>query len=427
MPSFAEKVLDQAEIPPAFSFRAGQDAPLPSEMSLTRDQTSDGSGAYVYDQRKGLYVSRDADVPRYADDPRIGASRGLLVEAAPRTNHVRWSNKINSTKWSPNDVSVGAGTNSIIDGQDAFLLKSQNGSLGRIDQSAGAFSSSVEVIWGILEEGRSSKSGLGVVSSSSNPGSIEYDWGNGSLTSSGDITAHRRILTETGPNGGRVVLLIGRYDPTTAAGTDNSGNSRGFRLFPDRNANDESVYAHHAQIEEAPNASSPIVTGSGAVTRQGDDLTLNVGDRWNPNEGTFLVSLSHRHFSLDGNDEILEGPSNRQYIRQRDKAPPYSFYQMRDGPNSSTANLDTSPNVSPFEPVKIAVSFSDEVGKIAVNGHTGKEPADFSSLTDLVNIQVGTVPAAVQGLSYRPSLLPLTESDRSPGDLPSLETLTSQS
>jgi hypothetical protein len=101
-----------------------------------------------------------------------------------------------------------------------------------------------------------------------------------------------RELAESGPNGGTLVHLIARV----SAG--NSGNVAGDALenhfHPDSSGGSGSVYFHHAQIEESFSASSPIVTGWGAVTRDGDDYTIFSGgapDWWNPNEGTILTDI----------------------------------------------------------------------------------------------------------------------------------------
>jgi hypothetical protein len=217
-----------------------------------------------------------------------------------------------------------------------------------------------------------------------NVAKASYRFSNDSVTPGsigGELEANRRILTESGPNGGRVVQLILRYDASDVDGADRSGTNRRLRIHVNIDGDTKRTALHHAQIEEAPNASSPIVTGSSAVTRGGDQATINVGDWWNEQEMTFFYEIIPQFFHRNDFAERLLNISGR--IRLYDTAPWGVEFRDQNGDRGPFVS-----SVSPFESTKIAVSFiagPDEV-RLAVDGNVevdqGGITVDFSGVSE---------------------------------------------
>jgi len=380
-------------------------------MSLTRDQTSDGSGAYVFDQRTGLYVSRDADAARYADDPRTGASRGLLVESTSRTNHTLHSS--DPAEWGDSTSIALTPKPSIIDGETAQEAKSNDSSNDRFVILAGTSSGDEEVAIVIVEESTSSKVRIRPYGDNSSFADVVFDFDNENFSSDNSIGSHARNLGEG------VWQIRVRYDTS-------SGENRRLLLYPDPTGNLNSTIFHHAQAEESRYASEPIVTGSSTVTRQKDDVSISVGDWWNPNQGTFIAEIMDRRFSAPSTDTTF-------YLRSGDvrflwgagSVPQDLVFEDASGNYVSWGNVFT-----PFEVQKVAVSFNSDAVWLAANGNVSQENHDGSALSpsgDKIDVASLRANAAIDNLRYIPTVLLATEADRSAGDPPSLETLTSQS
>jgi len=414
MPSFAEKVLDQAEVDPAFSFRANQTAPLPSEITFQR-----GTTGYVFNQRTGLYVSRDADVPRYMDTPRTGASQGLLVEPGSQ-NHVTWSSKINSNKWFvPTNSVAEEQVDNVIDGEEAFAW-SEN----IRDTNAGVFTSEKEVTQVFAEERSADQFRVLVFGDQAdNAASVVIDWTNEEVsTSSRIIDAHFRVLSRNSPNEDkRLAQIIIRYDPTDAQNGSVSGESRRIELRPNRSGTGQTIF-HHAQIEDSPTPSLPIVTQGSAVTRGRDNANVDVSGFWSEQEFTILLTY-HPLFFTDNNLRVLGSRANEMLLQQAEQE---RFNAKIGGEWQSQVYT----NRRPFSIHKVAVGLrEDGIFRIAVDGNTSQSTTSDPSYFlggDYTTLQIGQLgPSfAISTLSYRPKLLPLNEADRSAGDPPSFETLT---
>lgn len=428
MPTTVEKILDAPRVAPAFSFRANQTAPLPSEMTFRRDQTSDGSGAYAFDQRKGLYVSRDADVPRYSDDPRTGASRGLLVESSPATNNARFSSDVES--WNDNTSGVsfsnvdsifaGAGSNSNIGPKEVSTSGSDS---DRVGQNSGVLSGDQEIMRVIAEQSSASKWGFRIRNpdDGSDLALLEHTFSDDSLTlDRGSVQDMNVRELSTGPNGGRLVSVMFRVAGGNSSNID--GDVRQLFVFPDRNGNGDSTIIHHVDNGERRFVGAPIVTGSSAVTRQGERVAVDLSDVWNETEGTLLLTITAPFFSGETFNVIGAGSFERNlYIASNN--PPYAL-KSSDGTNKPTvANA-----IPPFQPARVGVSFDKSQIAIAANGETDQAPHNGSLLANSVLDLVDSTDYLMQydQIEYKPKALPAAESDRSAGDPPSLETLTSQ-
>jgi hypothetical protein len=88
--------------------------------------------------------------------------------------------------------------------------------------------------------------------------------------------AYREILAERGPNGGRVVRLV-------CTGVGNNTTGRTVEATPVTNEANESRIIHHAQHEELPFATSPVVYVGAPATRPADvPVTFDPGPKPQP-------------------------------------------------------------------------------------------------------------------------------------------------
>jgi hypothetical protein len=361
------------------------------------------------------------------DTPRIyGSQQSFLVEAASRTNYVSYSSAINDTNWTAVQVTSSSVPNSLIADEDetAYELSEdgQSAGKGNIRVLSGTFSGSDEVAEVYLEKGTADETAFGVgnTTSSNLLFTAAFDWSAETLSKvAGSFQAsHVRKIQTDGPNQKKAVQLIVRY---AGGNTENvSGDTRQFRIWPDDNANGGSVIAHHAQLEEAPNASSPIVTGSSATTRGADDVTIFSGGQpewWNDNEMTLFIELVPRAYADGGISVfILTGGNNNRHIYQQN-----DIYRWWDG-NNSVTNFGS---VNPYSVDKIAVSMTRSGATASLNGASTSLPHDGTNL-DATRLDLGeknVVMEAKRVIAF-PQSLPATEADRSSGDPISLETLT---
>jgi len=230
------------------------------------------------------------------DTPRVyGSDQGLLVEAAGRTNEVPYSADIDpsDTVWRRSFNNASTDVTSIL-GSNQNALKFENTSGNSFRQANifyGNFTGNTETLSVIYEVVSQNKFAHSIYNNSvgDHVHLVEYDIVNDNLeTLQGSGSKNIRKITESGPNGGTVYQLI-------VKGSSTSGDSRKTFVYPTgTDPNTNAGIVHHVQHEEAPNASSPIVTGSSAKTRAGDDYTIFSGgqpDWWNPNEGTIFGAV----------------------------------------------------------------------------------------------------------------------------------------
>jgi len=320
----------------------------------------------------GLYESAASDVPRL-QYPFGSGNPSLLVEAAGRTNH--WKQSSDISQWKTQGASVGASKTSILNGETAYAASaSSSGDYMEQNSGIGTASNGEAVLWCIVEKIDSDKIGIGVEERNNfnKIGFATYEFSTDTANASTGIEANARVLTSSGPNGGEVVLLVVRYDES-----DDSGAVLYGQFYPDRNGNGNSAIGHHFQREEAPNASSPIVTGASATTRAADDYTIFSGgqpDWWNPNEGTFFIELTPRFFySIGFNKTILgTGQSEDRWIQLNPGGSSSFQVVTRD----STYQVNPSNKLAPFQRSKIAVSVTSSEMKLSVDGVTETDNHD---------------------------------------------------
>jgi len=217
-------------------------------------------------------------------------------------------------------------------------------------------------------------------SSASDEFRYSYDWSNDTLTQTlaNDATERYRgfrTLEATGPNGGQLVRVV------VGLNADNVGSPLLFRFWGDPVGNGNTTVLHHAQIEEAPNASSPIVTQGSPVTRAPGKYVISLGDWWNTDEGTIFAEFVPQYYNLTTGFEIdnliRKGGSTSAAWLQLTGNNPFGVKS-----NSFTgSSLKLSNEATPFESVKAATSVNRSGSYvISVNGVSKSDIADGSNL-----------------------------------------------
>ena len=409
------------EIPrPTFQFRPGYQAPLPEGMTLTRP-----SAAQTKDPVSGLYTSVPSGQKR-----NFGPQQNFLIEREQRTNRVRYSaeNTDANRGWGGSFQSEAIVSSIIEDGKGVKLA--HNGDGGWLRSSyicrGGVTSGGVEVLSMIVEEGSQKRDRMNVRDDDTGEiyADAQIDWKQSPPVAenpnNNSDKVYLRKLFDNGPNGGRVYRLVAR-------GTAPSdGNNRRADLLMVGNgppAGSEAII-HHAQIEEALNASLPIVTQGNAVTRGAEDVTVDVRDWWNPNGGLFLIEFMPRAHKID-RPFIVKLSSGNTGIRYASYKGETTFDLFL---NADTTNYKENNVFEPFNKYRVAVSWNKNEINAVVNGTpeiTNQPPEGFLNPPSKLSLSGrGTENHTLRHFSYTPVFHPTTESDRSAGDPPSLETLT---
>lgn len=312
----------------------------------------------------GKYVSSPSGQPRLSyqnGDP------ALLVEAGQRTNYL--PNSSDASAWSTVDSpSFSSSLPSIIDGQSAYSC--EGGKL--ITTSSASYSEVTETLYVIIEKDTAESTQILVRQGSG--GSIvaraKYDWSTDTFSNSYLATPYREIETENGPNEGRVVRFAIKYDASSA----NSLTEKSLELRPDGNTNGKATIVHHAQLEEAPNGSAPIVTGGGEVTRGRDDYFFKIGSRYSADEGTFLLSITQN---------VIERGKVFYPFSQKGGTKPglvmAGGFKIWDPSGNETKYLGSP---TPFSENQVAFSFTNSEMRLSAGGVSDASNHDGSFLED---------------------------------------------
>jgi len=390
---------------PAYVWDFPRTPTIPDEV---REEWTRGSAGRVLGPN-GKFVSRGSDVPRLSHD---GEDPGLLVEAAGRTNHVLYSS--DASQWGVSGGSVGTAVPSIIDGENAYEVSSSGESSDGIRQSAGTFTSNDEIAVAIIENGNGGKFQLRVFDTTTSSAIAigNYVWSTGEALL-GSIGAEKevnaRTLTTSGPNGNEVIILVLRYDPSNLGA---GGNDRDHRHLADVTESGGSFYHHHAQIEEAPNASSPIVTGGSPVTRAGDEYAIFEGGQpewWNPNEGTIIADVTIS--AISGTVTLLADPTQGSggfvgiFVGLQEQNGGQYRAEIQDG---SSFGIESPSATEPTNRITIAASFTTSKKRISLKGEadTGSANGSLPKADDLSLRTRGAGPTLYHSVKYIPRALP---------------------
>jgi len=362
---------------PAYVWDFSRTPTIPDEV---REEWTRGSAGRVLGPN-GKFVSRGSDVPRLSFD---GEDPGLLVESAGRTNKVQYSASI-PNNWAEINGSISTVTSAFQGGNAGEVTD------GRIEENAGTTSGGQETISVIIEKGSSNLTDFAWKDTSSSAAQefrYRYDWSNDTLTQTDASNATERFknfrtLQATGPNGGQLVrVAVG----LTAA---NTGTNLLIRFWGDPVGNGNTTILHHAQIEEAPNASSPIVTQGSPVTRAEDDYAIFKGGQpewWNPNEGTIIAEVIPTAYRNNKKNVQVFGLDNgtfQSWAKLRYNTPTPIGWAPFDG--SASARVELEANA--FTTITGAVSATTSKIVCSANGQSNKSNHNGNLLnTDTLTI-----------------------------------------
>lgn len=389
------KDILNTEIPsPSFVLSPSVPAPLPSGVTHTRNGGDDV--ARTLDPYSGKFEHVNENTPRV-----YGGDQSLLVEAA-RTNHIK--NSSDATQWgTPTSTSFPSAQTSVIAGETAYEVKSDSSSDDRLIPDAGQTTSSQEVLTVIVEKGTSDRTRLRPYGDSGGFGNVIFDF------------IDEEIDTLGGADRADARLLDGRrniYEIRIAYTPSSSGQNQRAILYPDPDGGLGSTIFHHAQIEETPNASSPIVTQGSAATRAGDDYTIfdyrNDPERdypewYNDVQSTWFVDITPRYYNNSTTPAILTANGTSGIILYAGTTPDGLNWGSLDGTNVANPAVGNPA----FQSTKIAVSLTQNeircsvLGKSEVTSHNG-------SLLNRSSIDLGgdILLASINRLLYFPRALP---------------------
>jgi len=381
---------------PTWFFRPGYQAPLPQGMTLSRP-----SAGRTLDPTSGLYTSVPSGEKRV-----FGPQQGLLVESDSRTNRVRYSSRINTSRWSPSSIDTETARDSILDNAIAHELKGDGTSAdARVTQNSGSLRGGNETAYVLVEKASSDLIALGVKNSTDNSwlSLVEYDWSTGgtNVVAGSVLASNTKILRSRGPNGAELALFALKVSSSNSS--NDSGDSAKLTLYPDRNANGNSAIFHHAQFEVNRDRSSPISTGSFEVTREGDNVTVDLGDAFNSNGGTLLVNFTLRSFFIH-NTMVLAGlpGGGKDYLNIK-VGTFLSTLESYDG----NSTVSVAGKIFSFQKNKTAISVTPNERRLAANGNVQVGSHNGSLLTNNT-IKVGRVNrllAVINRIDYIPKAL----------------------
>jgi hypothetical protein len=287
-----KEILDQ-EIPtPSFSFLAAPDVGnLPEPITHSRS-----SEAWRYNARGRLKKFGSGEVP-HDYNPRTGEYIGVAPQNYTVTNYCTHSAEINQTDWTASSLTQqSSNIESMFEQKSNAYL--QEGS-GNIKQTIGNFNTDgeQEIVSAIIEQNTSPEAKVVVDEVSQggvNIAVLKYDFSTDSLSVlGGEITnSFARVLRDNGPNGGKVVRLVARYDPANSSGADFPGNSRRLILYPDSSGGTGKTIFHHAQVTQR-HYSAPVISGASPNSTAADSLDMDAGNAsyWNERQFSILVDV----------------------------------------------------------------------------------------------------------------------------------------
>lgn len=247
-----------------FYWKAGN--PLPGEVF-----TRSGGDAWYRDEL-GIYQEAADGIRRTGWIEGVGPSG--LIELA-RTNALQQSAAPTTSPWSVSGAWTLADAVSVVAGATArkFTGDGVTASLN-INQTLSTLGSASIVASVIVEQGDAALTTLGIRDSTAAGwvARADYTWATDSVvlgtSTEGSANGVRsRIISERGPNGGRVVLIECFGVP------DNPSNTEVIFVYPNgTGTNSQMTIVHHAQRELGVFGSQPIVTAGATATRNVETL-----------------------------------------------------------------------------------------------------------------------------------------------------------
>lgn len=237
---------------------------------LDRPGFARASTDWVYDMVEGRFIEVPAGVPNFSGEYEPDQYRTPFLRVPPSAAQQLQKTNVFDTgsTWSNQADFTITEVEGVFRGWSGWLHEDKSGGASNFrDQTTGSWSGSPEMTIAIVENldatttSLEARDGVGAVIGA------DYTWATDAMASfSGSGAFGRRILSEHGPNGGRVVLLWVRGDGTGA---------RTLRIYPVDRGTDttNAVIIHHIGHVQAGFLMPPVVRDTGAVTRAAAELT----------------------------------------------------------------------------------------------------------------------------------------------------------
>lgn len=373
----------------------GPGTPSFSRAGAARLLTAEGRYAKLRrDQYRGRWTPLNLD-----EAGTLARRKGLLLEkgVTPTTDDsVDFSS---GSAWGRSFFDSEESAPSIFDdlpsgGEARKVTESGGDGSPRIEQGTATFTGDKETAVLIVERtgpfdaGDTSRVGVLDTDTVSFPFRAEYEWDADSVSiTDGSGTAVREVLTESGPNGGRVVLIA-----VTGSGT--SGNNRELRGYSAWDGNSTSIL-HYCDHTELAFPTSPIPYVGSPVARQGEEFFVSPGHYQTGLTTAHYVDLINRHFP--GNNIfpriICIGDGSNPFVRTflddtNEGQVRLRFFDKDGNKYNADCNVGT---LKPGDRLEVVLLLDPSDGQVRIvarssSGHTGSDqgtPGSWTTPTDL--------------------------------------------
>ena len=312
--------------------------------------------------------------------PRIdytGGSASLLLEPQRKNELAHseyfggWSIKSGATETSNSIISP--------DGlQNASTISETTALTNYIGQNY-TFTASTEYSYSVfVKNGTSSKMRLQVYDSSQYS-TIDFDQSD-SVTYSANLDSYDFV--DYGNGWRRVIITF-----TTSAGA----GSGYVQIYPDRNGNNEYLYAYGAQLEEGSYATSYIPTYGTSVTRNADScVATSVSDLIGQTEGTLFAEVDVTSFKEGLTSDIIlsayTNTANRIMMSLDGIGTKRAVVFIRS--NSVSYDYSTDKNFS-LGTNKLAFSYGENYRALYLNGEKISEDTSTFPVPPIANLGIG--------------------------------------
>lgn len=349
----------------------------------------------------GLLEKAAVDVPRFEYDPVTQTIKGLLIEEQ-RTNSLLHNRDLSESVWTKNGTPSPTQNQTGIDGvaNKAWTLTDSDGS---------SFEWVLQSI--TVSDDSATHSASAYIKKNSGDEANGFPTVKAQLLN-GTILEHSvNIDTRDGSNdsvnkeedGSHTVYDAGDWWRIDIQITNNSSGNTSFRfhVFPAHtttlggtanNSATGTVVYDFGQIELNETLStSPIETSASAVTRSADKPTGTIGDEFNADEFSYVVTV----FSAPGSAGFMDAididdgsGGNRVFINRNAIAG--DRLELRTVSSAgSNGQANTSVNLADVTEAKIAIRIKEGDMAICVNGGTVQKDTDAAQPTGLTTRRVG--------------------------------------
>jgi len=348
-----------------------------------------------------------------ADESRIyGDRQALLIERPDRTQKTRHNTDPQNWGFSEGVIFDVVHTN-VLGGLDATGIVGQNQIPNpRVAQVSGETPSGKMTLRALVGRSSANRFGVGWRNRGANkaPTYIEYEWETDSVSvgrnGSGSVDNYhaRRLGTEV--NGRDFVEIRATFVP------DSAGDTMQTYLYPDLDGTDGAIIPHYVSIEDGINATSPLLNTDNQRERGGDTAAIDLGDWYNPNQGTFYVEYTPLVWNIESSHHIplyLTGGSDQINVIYLDPTNSSGETTVQNFFGNGEGRMTIPNGATVFQKNKILMSYNDDENSrvLSSNGISERESADVGAYKSVNTLRLGddNLVGLFHKITYSPSFV----------------------